>query len=105
MNYISMKKFKTILFVVITTLTITVATSCADNKTINGVTYRPYGLLNESTCKNDSVEYQISGEAFVVGIIFVELIVPPIYIFGYNFYEPVGLKKDFEKGTTKGVVN
>lgn len=88
----------------ITTLAITVTTSCADNKTINGVTYRPYGFLNESTCKNDSVEYQISGEAFVAGIIFSELIVPPFYIFGYNFYEPVGLKKDFQKGTSKGIV-
>ena len=40
---------------IIIALSLVVAlSSCADKKTIDGVTYRPYGLLNESTCKNDS---------------------------------------------------
>lgn len=72
--------------------------SCADSKEINGVTYRPYGLLNESTCKNDSIQYEASGWAIVSGVVFVELIVPPIYVFGYNLYEPVGLKRDYKNG-------
>jgi hypothetical protein len=72
------------------------------NKTIDGVTYRPYGLLNEETCKNDSIQYQISGIAVISSIIFVELIIPPVYTFGYNLYEPVCKKS---KNKMKGVVS
>lgn len=78
--------------------------SCADEKTIDGVTYRPYGLLNQETCKNDSVQYEISGWAVASGIVFFECIIPPIYTFGYNLWEPVGLKNEYDKGGVKGVV-
>ena len=84
---------------------IAVLSSCADSKTINGTTYRPYGLLNESTCKNDSVQYEISGLAVASSIIFCEFIVPPIYSVGYNLYQPVGLKSQFKSSNTKGVIN
>jgi hypothetical protein len=92
------------LFIVLIGLVVLI-TSCADKKTINGVTYRPYGLFNESTCKNDSIQYETSGWAVASGIVFFEVIVPPIYTFGFNLYEPVGLKKDYQKGKIKGVVN
>ena len=80
-------------------------TACADNKTINGITYRPYGLFNENSCKNDSVEYQIAGDAVFSGIFFAEcLFIPTIYTFGYNLYEPVGLKNSNKSTSLKGVV-
>lgn len=82
---------------------ITILASCADEKTIDGVTYRPYGLLNEGSCKNDSIEYEISGWAIGSGIIFSELIAPPIYTFGYNLWEPIGKKG--KPSQLKGVVN
>lgn len=81
-----------------------VMASCADEKTIDGITYRPYGLLNEDICKNDSIQYQVSGWAICSGVIFFELIVPPIYTFGYNLWEPIGKKGDYRKGIVKGVV-
>ena len=84
--------------------TILTISSCAESKTIDGVTYRPYGLLNETTCKNDSIQYQASGWAIVSGIVFCETIVVPVYTFGFNLYEPVGKKKDYIKGDIKGVV-
>ena len=93
-----MKKL-TVLLVAILSLA-----SCADSKTIDGVTYRPYGLLNESTQKNDSIEYQISPWAVCSGIVFVEMVVPPIYTFGFNLWEPVrkkGPQGDLEKGIVK----
>lgn len=59
--------------------------SYANHKTINGVTYRPYGLLNQGSCKNDSVYYEISGWACFSGIVFSEcMFIPTIYTFGYN---------------------
>lgn len=85
------------LFLVIT------LSSCADNKVIDGVTYRPYGLLNSDECKNDSIQYEVSGWACFSGIVFCEVIVPPIYTFGYNLFEPVGKKAKNSK--LKGVVN
>ena len=78
-------------------------TSCAENKTIDGVTYRPYGLLNEKECKNDSINYEVSGWAVFSGVLFFEMIVPPIYTFGYNLFEPVS-KKNESHPEMKGVV-
>jgi hypothetical protein len=76
--------------------------SCADSKTIDGVTYRPYGLLNEETCKNDSIVYEVSAPAVITSIIFCELIIPPVYSVGFNLYEPIAKKSAIYKN--KGVV-
>lgn len=85
-------------------VTIIFLSSCAENKTIDGVTYRPYGLLNEDIHRNDSIVYEISPWAVASGIVFFEMIVPPIYTFGYNLWEPVGKKKDINDMSKKGVV-
>ena len=77
--------------------------SCADKKTIRGVTYEPYGLVNEDAIKNDSIYYEIDVASVVVGVIFVELIVPPIYVAAYELYEPVCHISE-TKGPNKGVV-
>jgi len=66
--------------------------SCAEDKTIDGVTYRPYGLLNEDTQKNPDINYEISGWAVCSGIVFSETIIVPVYTFGYNLWEPVSKK-------------
>jgi hypothetical protein len=94
-----MKKIVTLLL-----MSVILLTSCADKKTIDGVTYRPYGLLNEETCKNDSIQYRVSGWAFASGVVFCELLVPPIYVFGYNLWEPVGKKSDYQTKNIKGIV-
>lgn len=80
---------------------IVLLSSCADSKVIDGVKYRPYGLLNEDICKNDSIRYQISPWAVCSGIVFCEMIIPPIYVFGYNLYEPIG---KIDEPLKKGVV-
>ena len=95
-----MKKLIVFVFIVMIAFS-----SCADNKTINGITYRPYGLFNAETCKNDSIQYQVSGWAVFSGVVFFEVIAPPIYVFGYNLWEPVGLKKDYQTNKIKGVIN
>ena len=94
-----MKTIKTLLLVAM----LFAMASCADNANIDGKTYRPYGLLNESTCKNDSIEYQISGYAVFSGIFWLGLVAPPIYTFGFNLYEPV--RKKGTPVSNKGVVN
>ena len=84
-------------------LTAMILSSCADNKTIGGKEYRPYGILNENDCKNDSIQYDISYQAVFSGIVFSEMfLVPTIYTFGYNLFEPVGRKP---KQENKGVID
>ena len=73
--------------------------SCADNKIIDGIEYRPYGLLNESRCKNNDIHYEIAIDATFSGIFFSELLfIPTVYVFGYNWYEPICKKSDFKNG-------
>ena len=94
-------KTKLIILIALVTLTF----SCADNKTIDNVTYRPYGLLNKETCKNDSIYYEVSLQAVASGIIFSELfLIPTIYTFGFNLYEPI-CKKSELVNEKKGVVH
>ena len=73
-------------------------TSCADNKVIDNVEYRPYGLLNEDSCKNDSIQYSVSTGSVIVGVIFCESVIVPIYVFGFNLWEPIGIKGKVIKG-------
>jgi hypothetical protein len=65
--------------------------SCADAKTIDGKTYQTYGFMNQED-KSDSIQYKASLGSLVVGVVFFETIVVPIYVFGYDFYEPVAKK-------------
>lgn len=65
----------------------------ADEKTIDGITYGTYGLVNESEMKNPNIQYEISGWSIVWAIIFSETIVAPVYFIGWDMYQPVG-KKD-----------
>ena len=83
------KVFKTLVFILLVGL----LTSCADEKTINNITYKPYGYFNEEIEKNDSIAYQVSPEAVISSILFCETIVVPVYIIGWELYEPVKLKE------------
>ena len=88
-----MKKLTFILLL----LTITILTSCANSKTINGIEYRPYGIFNEQH-KNPDIYYEISGHAALSGILFVELaLIPTIYTYGYNLWEPVCSMEEYHK--------
>ena len=76
---------------------------CCQDKKINGVTYRPYGPLNEEKYKNPKIHYESRLGPTVSGVLFCYFIVPPIYIFGYNYYEPICLKTDLPADSLKGV--
>lgn len=74
--------------------------SCANSKTFtvpdeNGqdVTFiaKPYGWANADDCKIEGVEYEVNVGNVVWDILLVETIVVPIYLSGWQLYEPVGL--------------
>lgn len=98
-----MKTFKITFIAVITAIMLS---SCADNKTIHGKTYRPYGIFNENSCKNDSIYYEVSPFAAVSGVIFAEILfIPTVYTYGYNLWEPICLKSELNNNDKKGVIN
>ena len=72
---------------------VALATMTADEKTIAGVTYQPYGLFNDDAVKDPKVQYEVSLGSVIVACIFSETLVVPVYIVGWDLYEPVRLKR------------
>lgn len=62
---------------------------CASPKTFGGVTAKPYGFANESTNKLSGVEYRISLLNVFAAVLLVETIIVPVYIIGWDLFEPV----------------
>lgn len=73
-------------------LSILLFAACAQPKTIKGVEYRPYGLLNADEEKSPDIKYRISGGNIFWGVFLAETIIAPIYFFGFALYAPVGIK-------------
>ena len=67
--------------------------SCAKEKVIDGVTYQPYGFLNEDTMKSDSITYKTSKDDIILAVIFSETIIVPVIVLGNYMYEPVEKKQ------------
>lgn len=65
-------------------------TGCAQPKTICGVTYDSYGLLNSDDKKNPEIEYRLVVGNLIWGILLAETIIAPVYFFGFSIFEPVG---------------
>jgi hypothetical protein len=53
----------------------------------------PYGIFNESSHKTPGVTYEISAGSVIIGIFFIETIIVPVYIIGWDLYEPVSLER------------
>lgn len=69
-----------------------VLSGCGDNKVINGVEYGRYGLLNADDKKNPDIQYEMIWGNLVWGTILFPTMIGPIYFFGFDLFEPVGLK-------------
>ncbi len=91
-----MKRFTAFVLVVVLSASL-LLTGCGKVKTIDGITYDTYGLLNEDGKKNPDIQYEaIWGNVFW-GVVLFETIIAPIYFFGFSLFEPVG-KKPVIKG-------
>jgi len=69
-----------------------VTTGCADRRTIDGVTYDTYGVLNKDEKKNEAVQYEVVWGNVVWGSILFSTVIAPVYFFGFSLWEPVGKK-------------
>ena len=83
-----MKKIVSVLLV----LALPFIWGCADDKTIDGVNYKRYGLITKDDIKDDAIEYRLVWGNFVWSAILIETIICPIYFFGWAIWEPVGKK-------------
>lgn len=73
-------------------VSLVLVTGCATSREINGKTVEPYGLFNEDARKDPNVNYEVSPGSVIVGIIFCETIVFPVYIVGWDLYAPISAK-------------
>lgn len=62
---------------------------CAESKYIDGKNYQPYGLVNENEIKDDSIIYTVPPGGIILSVIFIETIIAPVYVIGWDLYEPV----------------
>lgn len=85
-----MKKMISILLCVV--FVVSMLTSCADNKVIDGTEYETYGLFNSDELKDPCVKYEFVWGNLIWGAILVETVIAPIYFFGFSIYEPVEKK-------------
>jgi len=72
---------------------------CADNKTLDvpnkGVMeVETYGLFNETELREECVNYSLSMGNVIWGIILIESVVVPIYMYGFSLWEPVSIKQE-----------
>jgi hypothetical protein len=72
-------------------LTAALLAGCASEKVIDGHTYEPYGLLNDET-KAPNVQYRINKGNVIWSIVLSETIIVPVWLIGFELYEPVDAK-------------
>ena len=68
--------------------------SCAESKKFRKkdgsvFTAEPYGWANYQTKKIDGVKYEINAPNLGLSLMFVETIIAPVLITGYDLFEPV----------------
>lgn len=64
--------------------------ACGNTKQIDGVTYDVYGFFNAAEKRNPAIDYEVSAGSVFWAIVFSESIIIPLYIVGYDLFQPVG---------------
>ena len=62
---------------------------CSDALITNQGVFQPYGLVDEPEIRNECITYHVSGWSIAAGIFFSETAIVPIYIVGWDLYEPI----------------
>jgi hypothetical protein len=65
---------------------------CASNEQFNNVTYESFGVVNDSAKRAPNVVYEISAGSVIFAILFCETMIIPVYIVGWDLYQPVRLQ-------------
>lgn len=89
------------IFIVCCLFIATLLSGCNNEKTIDGVTYPTYGLFNTEANKNSDIVYEVSPGSVIVAVIFIETGIVPIYIIGWDLFQPVRKRNNGDKNVTK----
>jgi hypothetical protein len=97
---------KTLTILAIATVFIASLSSCAERKTFqvgqnDYIEALPYGPADADDVRMDTVVYQTSTGNIVWSIIFSESVVIPVWLIGWDLYEPVRLKTTAEYNNVK----
>ena len=66
--------------------------ACGNDKVINGKKYQTYGIFDEESQKNPNILYEVSPGSVIWAIILCETIVVPVYVIGWDLWQPVQAK-------------
>jgi hypothetical protein len=80
------------LLIALTAVAAVALSGCAGPITSGGKEYKPYGLANADAVKDPAVKYQLSFGSIVVAILFSETFFVPVYVVGWDLYQPVANK-------------
>jgi len=87
---------------IVFTFSILLLSSCSHKQTFKTeagpVEAVGYGIANEDSKKLPNVVYSISPLNVILAILFCETIVVPIYVVGWELYEPDRLKTEQDTG-------
>ena len=93
-----MKETRTIAVIIAASIALA---GCARPKTICGVEYGSYGLLDADDKKNPDVEYEVVWGNVFWGVVLLESVIAPIYFAGFSLFQPVGPKSKIKGATSK----
>lgn len=60
---------------------------CAGDVRTGGKVYQSFGVINEDAKRQPDMKYSVSFGSVVVGVLFIETIIVPIYVVGWDLYE------------------
>jgi len=66
--------------------------SCGNDKTIDNKNYQTFGIVNQDIARDPNIVYEISAGSVIWGIILSETIIVPVYIIGWDLWQPVRAK-------------
>jgi hypothetical protein len=83
--------------IIVLFLLMTLLSSCATTKIFehdNGVILaKPYGWANKNVVKDERVVYQINPGNTVISVLGIQTLVIPVWLTGWQLFEPVKLKE------------
>jgi hypothetical protein len=74
--------------------------SCGNDQTIDNKHYQTFGVANQDAYRDPNIVYEISAGSVIWGIILCETIVVPVYIIGWDLWQPVRKVTPISKETS-----
>lgn len=65
---------------------------CGNDKVINGKDYQTFGVANQESQRDPSILYEVSAGSVIWAVILSETIVVPVYVIGWDLWQPVRVK-------------